>query len=404
MFIPDDVNLILNELNNNGYNAYLVGGCVRDTIMGNIPNDYDITTSATPDEIQRVFQNRKTLDIGIKHGTITVFTDAGRQVEVTTYRTDGEYLDNRHPENVIFVNDIESDLSRRDFTVNALAYNPQTGLIDVFGGIDDITNKVIRSVGNPEIRFNEDALRILRGLRFASTLNFTIENDTSESIINNAHLLENVSVERILVELKKMITGENFANIAREFSCVLAVIMPELSYSNKDMNTSINRAVLCENDFISRFVVLFLNGNNNDAILAEKCLRHFNCDKKTITSIKNLIATLESYDDGEISIKRIINKLGYDDAERYFKICISLKNDGKSKNNLNEFYRIKNSDECVFIEDMAVSGKDLISIGFNPRKNMGKILNTLFEMVLNDEISNEKGSLLFAALELKKQT
>ncbi len=400
MFIPDDVNLILNELNNNGYNAYLVGGCVRDTIMGNIPNDYDITTSAMPDEIQRVFQNRKTLDIGIKHGTITVFTDTGRQVEVTTYRTDGEYKDNRHPENVTFVDNVKLDLSRRDFTVNALAYNPQTGLIDVFGGVDDITNKVIRSVGDPEIRFNEDALRILRGLRFASTLNFTIENETSKSIINNAHLLENVSVERILVELKKMIIGESFVNIAKDFSCVLNVVMPDFLNSTSDIHHSIIRAGKCDKDFITRFTVLFLNGTHNDSNLAEKCLKHLNCDKKTIASVKNLINVYNSLNN-TISVKSIINKLGFDDAERYFKICISLKEDVKSKDSLNDFYRIKNSDECVFIEDMAVSGKDLISIGFKSNKNLGKILNKLFEMVLNDEIQNDKESLLRIAITLK---
>ncbi len=403
MYIPEDVNLILTELKNKGYNAYLVGGCVRDAIMGNIPNDYDITTSALPNEIQKVFENKKTLDIGIKHGTITVFTDVGRQVEVTTYRTDGEYKDNRHPETVTFVNNIEADLSRRDFTVNALAYNHQDGFVDIFGGKQDIENKIIRCVGDPDTRFNEDALRILRGLRFASTLNFNIENNTAESIKNNAELLQNVSVERVFIELKKMLAGENFANISKEFSQVMIIVLPELLQSAGDVNLSFERVSAFKNDFINQFALLFCNGNDNDVVLAEQCLRRLNSDKKTICFVKELLNALINFD-AELSVKHIINKLGYENAERYFKLKVYLdvENSKNFENSLKLLSQIRNNNECVFIEDMAIGGKDLIDVGISANKNMGEVLNHLFEMVLNDEIPNEKDALISAALEYKK--
>lgn len=403
MYIPEDVNLILTELKNKGYNAYLVGGCVRDAIMGNIPNDYDITTSALPNEIQKVFVNRKTLDIGIKHGTITVFTDAGRQVEVTTYRTDGEYKDNRHPENVTFVNNIEADLSRRDFTVNALAYNHQDGFVDVFGGKQDIENKIIRCVGDPETRFNEDALRILRGLRFASTLNYNIEKNTAESIKNNAELLQNVSVERVFIELKKMLVGENFANISKEFSQVMIIVLPELLQSAGDINIPFERASNFKNDFITQFALLFCNGNDNDVVLAEQCLRRLNSDKKTIRFVKELLNALINFDE-DLSVKHIINKLGYENAERYFKLkaYLDVGNSKTFENGLKLLSQIRNNNECVFIEDMAIGGKDLIDVGISANKNMGEVLNHLFEMVLNDEIPNEKDALISKALEYKK--
>jgi len=399
LYIPEDVNLILTELNNRGYSAYLVGGCVRDAIMGNTPNDYDITTSALPDEIQNVFENRKTLDIGIKHGTITVFTDTGRQIEVTTYRTDGEYKDNRHPESVTFVDDIKGDLSRRDFTVNALAYNHQDGLVDVFGGKSDIDNKIIRCVGNPDIRFNEDALRILRGLRFASTLGFTVEENTAKSIKENCELLKNVSVERILVELKKMIAGEIFCDISKEFTCVFYVVLPELLQSAKNVNNAFERASYCENDFILRFAILFCNDNQGDESLAENALKRLNSDKKSINSVKKLINAYQNFDE-DMSVKRVINMLGYEDAERYFKMKLSQREKG-FENKLTLLNEIKNNNECVFIEDMAISGKDLISLGFASNKSMGDILNALFEMVLNDEIPNEKGVLISKASSFK---
>ena len=209
---PEKILKAIALLESNGYSAYTVGGCVRDSVMGRAPNDWDMTTSAAPDETREVFKDFHTVATGIKHGTVTVLIDS-EPVEITTMRVDGKYSDNRHPESVSFTKRIEDDLSRRDFTVNAMAYNPKTGVVDPFGGQNDIKNKIIRCVGNPDTRFGEDALRILRAIRFSSVLGFDIDKKTSQSIIGNRSLLQNISKERIRVELIKMLCGQNVEKI-----------------------------------------------------------------------------------------------------------------------------------------------------------------------------------------------
>ncbi|MBP3626462.1 MAG: CCA tRNA nucleotidyltransferase [Clostridia bacterium] len=203
--LPEKIEYVLKSITNNGFEAYIVGGCVRDMLMGKAPHDFDITTSAMPEEIQNIFE--KTVPTGIKHGTVTVIIE-GEPIEVTTFRYDGDYTDCRHPEKVEFVRNIEADLSRRDFTVNAIAYNPTKGIVDLFGGIEDINSKILRAVGNPEKRFSEDALRIMRLFRFASILGFEIEKETLDAALLKARLLEKVSIERINSELCKLLCGE----------------------------------------------------------------------------------------------------------------------------------------------------------------------------------------------------
>lgn len=204
--LPEKVRIIINVLQKHGYEAYAVGGCVRDSILGRVPDDWDITTSATPLETKALFS--RTFDTGIEHGTITVLLDK-EAFEVTTYRVDGEYEDSRHPKEVTFTRSLKEDLLRRDFTINAMAYNDTEGLIDIFGGIEDLNNKTIRCVGNAEERFSEDALRILRAVRFAAQLGFEIEEETQEGIRKLAPTLANISAERIQVELIKMLISPN---------------------------------------------------------------------------------------------------------------------------------------------------------------------------------------------------
>ena len=204
--LPSHVEYILATLEAAGYHAHIVGGSVRDLLLGKNPDDFDITTSALPEETKAVFSDKRTVDTGIKHGTVSLILD-GKPYEITTYRLDGEYKDSRHPEAVYFTKNIVEDLSRRDFTVNAMAYNPTTGLVDPFGGRDDLKLGIIRAVGDPYVRFNEDALRILRGIRFSSVLGFKIEDKTSKAIREKRQLLSKVSAERIYVELKKMLSG-----------------------------------------------------------------------------------------------------------------------------------------------------------------------------------------------------
>ena len=226
--IPHYITEVLNMLYDKGFEAYLVGGCVRDALMGKAPHDFDLTTNATPDEMLSCFSEMKIIETGLKHGTVTVVSD-GENVEITTYRIDGKYVDNRHPEEVLFTRNIHEDLSRRDFTVNAIAYSPKDGIVDIFDGQKDIKNKIIRCVGSPDNRFAEDGLRIIRALRFASVLGFTINEKTSESIHNNKELLKNISAERIFAELKKLICGICAKEIISDYFDVFSFVFPKLS-------------------------------------------------------------------------------------------------------------------------------------------------------------------------------
>ena len=225
--IPDNANTIINTLQNNGHSAYVVGGCVRDSLMGRIPHDWDICTSATPEQMLEIFKDFRIIETGLKHGTVTIVID-GEQYECTTYRIDGKYSDNRRPDNVTFTNDLVEDLKRRDFTINAMAYNDIEGLIDPFGGKEDINENTIQCVGSAKDRFGEDALRILRAIRFASQLDFTIELNTDWQIHQQYKSLENISVERINSEFCKIVNSDNFCVELLLYKDVFALFIPEL--------------------------------------------------------------------------------------------------------------------------------------------------------------------------------
>lgn len=219
---------ILRRLRAAGYDAYLVGGCVRDSLLGREPHDWDVATSATPEEMKRVFAGSAVYDTGVKHGTLTVVAGDGQPYEVTTFRTEGRYSDGRRPDSVAFVRDLREDVSRRDFTVNAMAYSEETGLVDYFGGSEDLGRRLIRCVGNADERFNEDALRILRALRFASAYGFSIEAETAAAIHRNARLLDRIAQERIREELCRLLLGDGVLAVLLAYSDVMAVIIPEL--------------------------------------------------------------------------------------------------------------------------------------------------------------------------------
>ena len=229
--LSDGATYIIDKLTEAGFEAYAVGGCVRDILMGTKVNDYDITTSATTDEIKSVFSCDRIIETGIKHGTVTILVGS-IPFEVTTYRLETAYSDNRHPDKVIFTRKLSDDLSRRDFTVNSIAYNGQSGFVDLFGGKNDIESKIIRCVGNPRKRFEEDSLRILRGIRFASTLGFSIEDETKKAMLDCRKLIKNISHERIFTELSKMLCGKNIRSILTEFAPVLGEVIPEINAMN----------------------------------------------------------------------------------------------------------------------------------------------------------------------------
>ena len=317
--IPSDVKNVMNILTSAGHKAYVVGGCVRDSIMGREPNDWDVTTSATPDRIKELFSSFRTVDTGIQHGTVLIVSGK-TPVETTTFRVDGEYKDNRHPESVSFTSDIKDDLARRDFTINAMAYNETDGLIDPFGGADDIKNKIIRCVGDADTRFGEDALRIMRAVRFSSVLGFSIEENTSQSILKNENLLSGIAAERISNELIKLLCGENVFSVLEKYRSVIGVFMPEMKlefdfpqYGKKHgydvwMHT-VHTVNNIDNDPILRLTMLLHdcgkvathaideNGNSTfrnhaavGGVIAENILRRLKFSKNYISTVSFLVS------------------------------------------------------------------------------------------------------------------
>ena len=387
--LPGEVKKTLNILTNNGFEAYAVGGCVRDSIMGKSPSDWDITTSATPDEISSCFRGYRLIETGIKHGTITVIINK-MQIEITTYRIDGKYSDNRRPDDVLFTDNIEFDLKRRDFTINALAYNGNE-IIDLFGGIDDIDNKTIKCVGDPDERFNEDGLRILRALRFASVLNFRTEKNTSESINKNKYLLNNISMERINTEFNKLLMGDNFQRTILEYRDVIEVFIPELSkISIEELKYRLS-AMSSLNSLILRLSVLLYKIEEPDSILMG--LKY---DNATIKSVKLLTSNIDIkiYPDS-VNIKKSLHNINYVNLCNLIQIKkVLFKNEYdeliKSEEIINE---IIETNQCYSLKTLAISGQDLIDAGIPKGKNIGKILDKILNEVIEGNLENEKNSL-----------
>lgn len=432
MDISNNANLILKALCESGYEAYFVGGCVRDFLMNRPCNDFDITTSAKPLEIEEAL-NRKGIryfETGLKHGTVTAVLD-DEAFEITTYRTDGEYLDARHPENVVFVSDLSEDLSRRDFTVNALAYNEHDGIVDKFGGIDDIKNGIIRTVGNPDKRFNEDALRIMRALRFASTLGFEIENETAVSVHKNAELLKNISAERIYSELMKLLAGDSCERILLEFRDVIGVIIPELipcfsceqntKWHLYDVYTHIVKSVgFCENkDYLRLAVLLHDIGKPQCKTTDSKGVDHFfghpqksveiasQVLKRLKTSreyTKKILKLIEIHDKkisptGE-SVKFWLRTLGEDLFFDFMEVKLA---DMKSHNlqfageSLILFEKIKrlaneiiSNNEPYRICDLAIGGNELVELGYQKAQIKDELEKLIVDVSKNPRLNTKE--------------
>lgn len=388
--IPKEVENVLNILHENGFEAYVVGGCVRDSIMGKIPSDWDVATSAKPDQILLCFNNRKTIETGLKHGTVTVVINK-MQIEITTYRIDGEYSDNRRPDEVLFTDKIKLDLRRRDFTINALAYN-KSGIIDLFGGLDDINNKFIKCVGAAGERFNEDGLRILRALRFASVLNFDIEENTSSSIFRNKALLNNISMERINIEFSKLIMGSNYRKILIEYREVIEVFLPEIQVLTEDEFKYRLNAMKVLNSLFLRLTVFLYNINSTD-----KILMNLKYDNKTIKTVKILVENINGrIYPVPVNVKRWLNKINYVNLNYLIKIKKSLFDSEfyeleETEKIMNEIIRTK---QCYSLETLAINGQDLIDAGVPKGKNIGIILDIILSEVIEGKLVNEKDSLL----------
>lgn len=408
--MPTDVKYVLDELIRNGYEAYIVGGCVRDSIMGIAPHDWDICTSALPDEVVHIFSEYKIIPTGIKHGTVTIVFPSG-QYEITTYRIDGEYKDNRHPDKVHFTNSLLEDLKRRDFTINALAYNQYNGLIDYFGGIEDIKKKIVRCVGSPENRFNEDALRMMRAIRFAATLKFKIEIKTVFYLLKYKHLLKNVSVERINAELSKFLqsSGINRTNLFLMLECIKTVL-PDFSLpANKDICALIksngrNFDIVGKN--MSLIVWLAVLFGKNKLVLSD-ALRSLRFDNRTIvkTSIVNYygqylldIGNPKHNQNLSYRIRKIISKIEYGNTYLALEYVAVY--------NYELYFRLYNiflevEQECNLISEMNINGNDLILLGYSG-KQIGECLEYLLECILINKIENNHEVLISKAKEFKK--
>ena len=366
--IPQYVNTILQTLQGAGSEGFVVGGCVRDVLMGKKPADWDVCTSAKPEKIKKIFCDYKTIDTGIGHGTVAVLTKGGL-VEITTFRIDGEYLDNRHPEKVEFTTNLLKDLARRDFTMNAIAYNPQKGLIDPFHGRDAIAARRIVCVGAPEKRFDEDALRILRGLRFASVLGFQIDCDSAEAMKTCAGLIKNVSAERINVELSKLITGAFADQVLDEFTEIIEMAVPNIVHASIKQAPAILPV---------RLALLF--PQNTEAALRQ--LKYDNHTIKLSTALARLLQEPEP--EGTVETKRILYREGEEAARLYFETLGRLE----------ELEDIFKSKECYSIRQLAVNGRDLISAGLEPGREIGRTLERLLDLVIEGKIENDRETLL----------
>ncbi|HAQ41004.1 MAG TPA: CCA tRNA nucleotidyltransferase [Clostridiales bacterium] len=393
--IPREVETALNILIGSGFEAYIVGGCVRDSLLGTAPNDWDITTSAQPDEIKDCFQNYRTINTGLKHGTLTVLISA-MPIEITTYRIDGRYSDNRRPDSVLFTDNLFHDLKRRDFTINALAYN-DGGIVDLFGGIKDIENKLIKCVGDPHERFNEDGLRILRALRFASVLNFRIEDNTSASVHENRKLLHNISKERISGEFNKLITGGNFYEIMKEYRDVIRVFIPETGNYNEETWINTLNSMSYADDLVLRLALLLHETGD-----AEKILRNLKYDGSTIRNVKILVLHKdEEILPDKIKIKKQLNKIGYDNYVKLLKFKSAVFRMRENEHELVNIVcaeKILNdidmTNECYSLDTLKINGKDLIMEGFSKGVFIGSVLNEILSLVIEEKLENDRKVLI----------
>lgn len=393
IFLPDPILEIFKRFSQNGKEAYLVGGFVRDSVLKRNTFDFDITTSATPKEVINIFADMRVIETGIKHGTVTVLTKAGA-VEITTFRTDGDYTDNRHPDKVEFSKTLEEDLARRDFTINAVCYHPEKGYVDPFFGIKDIERKIIKAVGEPEKRFKEDSLRILRALRFAATLGFSIEGKTSAAVLGLAELIKNVSVERIFAEFVKTLLGDNAAEVFKGYFSVFAKgIEPLKERLCEDFSfSSLN---LLEKD-VSLRLAAFIIAIGGDSLFAERLLSYLKSDNKTKEDTKKLLrGFLKEVPKNGAEIKLFLNAFGPEITFKIFSLFYAFgKADQDSTKHLNQtVLSILETKECYSLKDLKINGKDLVGLGIQ-EKEVGIALERALLSVISGETENEKNALL----------
>lgn len=418
MYIPDYTAAVLRRLEDSGYKSYIVGGCVRDTLLGLTPKDYDIATNAKPNEVLALFAGYKTITAGIKHGTVGVVT-GGVVTEITTFRCDGEYANHRHPVSVEYSDSIEDDLARRDFTVNAMAYSPTTGLVDPFGGMKDLRGGILRAVGEPVQRFTEDALRILRGVRFASVYGFEPEPETTRAMLQCAHLLSAVSAERICVELYGALGGPYAEKYMHKFRDVLAPVIPELPAMAARPDPACGdmlRRALAVATAVGEPIWLRLaallehvdwRGREESALAASDILRRLKTDRHTRDSAFRLIREPEPADLSRPGIRRLVAKLSPELAVGLLKLrraSAAAARDAEAAEKYTAALALADdilaSGDCVSLSMLEIGGDDLIALGVPAGKKLGRLLGLLFEEVLDGKLENTKHALAARASEL----
>lgn len=443
MDMPKNVDTAINLLQSAGFEAYAVGGCVRDSLLGKTPNDWDITTSAKPEDMKSVFADFHCIDTGIKHGTVTVVID-GEPLEITTFRLDGEYEDNRHPKSVTFTSDLGADLGRRDFTVNAMAYSKMTGTVDLFGGQNDLKNKIIRCVGDPDRRFNEDALRILRALRFASALDFEIEEKTAQSLLKNRALLGNISEERIAKELLKLVCGKGAKRILTDFAPVLFKILPELQpmYKNShdnphhcydiyehtliavesiDPEPTLRFAMLlhdCGKPAVKKFdengVAHFYGHQRISAEISAQILARLKVSNKFRDEILFLVSNhdrWELYENTE-KMPRYLSKFGLDGVLNLLKVMRAdvLAQSPEYRYRLDQIADAEETAKnlaaqkpCLSLSELQINGRTLMDIGIPQGRKLGAVLAQLLDEVIDGVTKNTQEALTTRAREIYRE-
>lgn len=448
--VPEHVNFIINTLMSAGYEAYAVGGCVRDSILGRTPGDWDITTSAKPEEVKALF--RRTIDTGIEHGTVTIMIEK-TGYEVTTYRIDGEYEDNRHPKNVEFTSDLIEDLKRRDFTINAMAYNEEVGIVDAFDGLQDLEKKVIRCVGNATERFDEDALRIMRAVRFAAQLGFTIEEKTKAAIVEKRQFLKNISAERVRVELVKLLTAKHPELLLKAYDLgITDVVLPEFDKMVVTEQTNPHHAYnvgehslkavaamreltkgeshMDEKTFMILCLTMLLHDSGKPATrtvdetgrdhfhghqavsekIAKTILKRLKFDNVTIDTVTKLI---RHHDDRiaptPLAVRQETHVVGKELMPLLFyvqKADVLAQNPETQEEKLVKINQVEKLYEelvqqqhCVQLKELAIGGKDLIALGYKPGPILGEVLNHLLQRVIEHPEWNTASTLLSLAKE-----
>jgi tRNA nucleotidyltransferase (CCA-adding enzyme) len=399
--IPHNANYIIHQLQKHGYEAYVVGGCVRDSILGRNPEDWDITTSASPEQVKEIF--RRTVDTGIQHGTVTVLVEQDAY-EVTTYRVDGKYEDHRRPDSVTFTQCLEEDLLRRDFTMNAMAYNDERGLVDLYHGLDDLNNGIIRCVGVASQRFDEDALRILRAYRFAAQLGFTIEEETRKAAKEQCRFLQDISAERIRVELTKLITGaypEKLLDAAE--AGITDYVLPEF-----DGMETMKMVQAVESDVILRWTMLLHDVGEEHAV---EILQRLKFDNYTIKTVRRLIRW-QDYPWQELD-RRIVRRAVAQIGEDIFPLLIKVQRadvmaqcDYQSQETLEKLVEIQrlyqeilDNKECISLKDLQMNGGQLMELGIPQGPMLGQKLHELLEQVIEEPALNDYEQLKKIVLE-----